>query len=269
MGLFMGFDDAGSAALLLVLLGGAAGLGHVILPRLPEHHRSPQTLDTVRLVSSLSVTFAALVLGLLSASVNGAFNAAENDVNALAGSIRQTDNCLKSYGDETLPLRRLLRAYTAGAIASTWPEEPLPAGDYPREDRASQSFESLALGDVLERTRMGILRLMTADPARQALAAVCAASFTKLSDDRWKLIGEAHRSISVPFYRVLVLMLTTVFISFGLNAPRNALALLSLAIAAVTIAVSVFVMLELDGPLDGLIKVPSAALRETLGHFDG
>ena len=131
-----------------------------------------------------------------------------------------------------------------------------------------QHFEGLALGEVLQQVRIAILKLLGADPARQALASVCATEFARLSDARWKIIGEAHSSISLPFYRLLMLMLTTVFLSFGVNAPRSPLALVSILIAAFTIAASTFVVLELDGPLDGLVKVPSTALRETLAHFD-
>ena len=165
--------------------------------------------------------------------------------------------------------RALLRTYTAGAIASTWPEEPPPPGDYPKDQRTGQHFENLALGALLQRARVEILKLEAADPARQALASVCAAEFAALSDARWRLIGEAHHSISLPFYRLLALMLVTVFASFGLNAPRTALAQVSILISALTIAAAVFVVLELDGPLDGVIKVTSTSLREVLTELGG
>ncbi len=260
--------DLSWSILLLLLLLGASAAGHMLLPRLPERHRSRETLDTVRLVSSLVVTFAVLVLGLLTASVNSAFVTAGNDMNALAGSIRQTETCLKSYGPEAQPIRGLLRDYTASAIASTWPEEAPPSGIYPIDERTGQKFESLALSDALQQARMNIASLRIADSAREALAEICASDFNKLSDNRWKLIGEAHRSISIPFYRLLAFMLATVFLSFGLSAPRNALAMASICLAAGTIAAAVFVLVELDGPLDGLLKVSSASMRETLEHFD-
>ena len=266
---FGDFDDLVSAVLLLVLLVAAAAAGHLLLPRLPERHRSRETLDTVRLVSSLIVTFAALVLGLLTASVNTDFDRVGDDMNGLAARIGQTGNCLASYGPETLPIRELLRAYTAGAIASTWPEEPRPPGDYPKDQRTGQHFENLALGSLLQQARVEILKLQGGDPGRQTLAEVCAAEFASLSDARWRLIGEAHGSISLPFYRLLAFMLMTVFVSFGLNAPRNALAQVSILISALTIAAAVFVVLELDGPLDGFVKVQSTSLREALAQLGG
>lgn len=266
---FGDYEDLVSTAVLLVVLVTAAASGHLLLPRLPARHRSTETLESVRLVLSLVVTFAALVLGLLTANVNADFDRVADDMNGLAARVGQTGNCLASYGPEGKPVRDLLRTYLAGAIATTWPEEPAPDGDYPRNLATGQHFENLALGALLQRARIEILRLEAGDPARRSLAAICATEFAALSDARWKLIGEAHRSISVPFYRLLVLMLVTVFVGFGLNAPRSAVAQVAILISALTIAAAMFVVLELDGPLDGFVKVPSTALREAMAALGG
>jgi hypothetical protein len=49
---------------------------------------------------------------------------------ALAGRIVQLDQTLREYGPETDTARGMLRSYTAGVIATTWPNEPQPPGDY-------------------------------------------------------------------------------------------------------------------------------------------
>ncbi len=261
-------SDLLSAAMLLASLLAVSALSQFILPHLPDHHRSRETLDMVRLVSSLIVTFAALVLGLLIASVNTAFFNAGNDMNALAGSVRQTDTCLQAYGAEADPVRAELRRYIAGAIASTWPEEPVPPGSYPKLTALDPGFESPELGNTLQRIRMGILRLDPQDIVHKEVAALCSDDLSKLLDNRWKLIGEAHSTISLPFYRILALMLVAVFACFGLSAPRNSLSWITVGLAAFTIAASVFVVLELDGPLDGLIKISSSSMRAALANFD-
>jgi hypothetical protein len=53
---------SGAAILLLILLGGSA-LGAFVRRLLSERHRSPETNDLIRLVVTMLVTFAALVLG--------------------------------------------------------------------------------------------------------------------------------------------------------------------------------------------------------------
>ena len=261
-------SDLWSAGLLLVSLVGASAVSHWALPYLPERHRSRDTLDMVRLVSSLLVTFSALVLGLLTASVNTAFFNTGNDMNALAGTIRQADSCLHAYGPDASPLRAALRQYVSGVIASTWPEDAAPPGDYPKVGASSASFESPTLGGILERVQLGILRLDPADGFHQHVQALCSEELSRVLDQRWKLIGEAHSSISVPFYRVMIFMLIAVFACFGLNAPRNSLSWVTVTLAALTIGASVFVVLELDGPLDGLIKVSSGSMWTVLADLD-
>ena len=268
MASFANFADFGSAVELFLLLLAAVALGHLMLPRLPERHRSRETLDTVRIISGIAITFASLVLGLLTASVNNAFSVAENDMTALANSIRQVDTCLQGYGPETAPIRSLLRAYTAGAIYSTWPEEGTPSGAYPTDQRVGQRFENLSLGDLLQQVRVAVGKLPETDSTRKVLASLCAEDVARLVDNRWRLIGEAHSTVSLPFYRLLVLMLLTVFATVGLNAPRSPLALLSVAFGAVTITTAVFVVLELDDPLDGFVKISSASMRNTLATLD-
>jgi hypothetical protein len=62
----------------------------------------------------------------------------------------------------------------------------------------------------------------------------------------------------------VIFWLTVTFTSFGLYAPRNATVVLVLFVAAVSVAAAVFLILELDNPLDGLIKVSSEPFRYVL-----
>ena len=256
--------DVWSMILLLGLLVGSAAACHAALPYLPEPHRSDETLKMVRLVSSLLVTFAALVLGLLTSSVNTAFVTIGNDMNELAGHIRQTDVCLRAYGADAEPERAQLRRYVATVIATTWPDESghrLAAVDAPQ-------IESPELTGVLQQIRIALVRLDPVDPVRAKIAGLCLDDLGRLLESRWKVIAEAHGSISGPFYRILVVMLAAVFACFGLSSPRNPLAWVTVGLAAVTIAASVFVVLELDGPLDGLIKISSGSMHSALDNFD-
>ena len=55
--------------------------------------------------------------------------------------------------------------------------------------------------------------------------------------------------------------------SFGLYAPRNATVLAVLFMAATSVAAAVFLILELDGPLAGVITISSGPLRYTLSQL--
>ena len=258
------FKDTGSMVLLLGLFLGSAGTCHAVLPYLPERHRSRDTLDMVRLVSSLLVTFASLVLGLLTSTVNTAFVTIGNDVNELAGHIQQTDTCLRAYGSEADPIRAQLRDYVRAAVASTWPSDAEPGA----RSAVPPAAESQLLDTALQHVRLGLIRLDPPDAMRAKIVTLCLADFAKLYDLRWRVVAESHGSISVPFYRVLVVMLVAVFASFGLSSPRNFVAWLAVGLAAMTMAAALFVVLELDDPIDGLIRISSESMRTALAELD-
>jgi hypothetical protein len=261
------FADAGFV--LLVLLGSSA-LGSFVRPLLSERHRSREVIEFVQLVVAMLVTFAALVLGLLTSSAKSSFDKVGNDLRGLAIQLIQVDRCLREWGGETGPTRELLRTYTAAAIATTWVKEPKPPGDYyPTEVPTvpGSYLESPVMGDMLTHIEADIRQLEPHDPMHRRLASTCIAQFERLMQARWKLIEETGSSISTPFYIVLVFWLAVVFASFGLNAPRNALSYTTIALGALSIASAIFVILELSTPFGGLFKVSSQPMRDALAHL--
>lgn len=259
-----------SLLLLVVLLGGSA-CGVVAQPFLSERHRSAETTDLIRLVVTMLVTFAALVLGLLTTSVKASFDSVDNDLRSFAVNIIQLDRSLRQYGSTADPARALLRSYTAAAIASTWKTEPKPPGDYyPRQvssPRSADSIESTSLGDMLTRIEIDLRKLEPMDPMHRRLAPVILNQFERLSRMRWRLIEEAHSSISMPFYVVLALWLVIVFASFGLSAPRNILSYITIFLGALSIALVIYVILDLDTPFTGVMMVSSQPMRDALAEL--
>jgi hypothetical protein len=76
------FWDAG---LVLVILLGSSALGLFVRPLLSERHRSREVIEFVQLVVAMVMTFAALVLGLLTSSVKSSFDKVGNDLRTVAG----------------------------------------------------------------------------------------------------------------------------------------------------------------------------------------
>jgi hypothetical protein len=58
-------NDLALAGALFFVLCGAAALGSYVKAKLPEKHRSPETMAIVQVTISLLVTFTSIVLGLL------------------------------------------------------------------------------------------------------------------------------------------------------------------------------------------------------------
>jgi hypothetical protein len=75
-------------------------------------------------------------------------------------------------------------------------------------------------------------------------------------------------SSPVPFFAVLLFWLTITFASFGLFAPRNAMVVTVLFVCALSVGSAVFLVLEMDGPFDGLLKVSADPLRYAHAHLN-
>jgi hypothetical protein len=260
---------AQSGLMLLVLLGSAA-LGQSVRPLLSERHWNRDTFDLVQLVTVMLVTFAALVLGLLTTSVKSSFDTASNDLRRIGSDLIQIDQRLREYGPQADNIRHLIATYTAAAIASTWPDEPAPSGDYPRNlppGMTGTTLETVQLSRMLLRAEEELRGLQPDNAIKQRLASDSLTLFEELEQRRWKLIEEAQSSISRPFYAVLAFWLAVVFASFGLSAPRNLSSYAMIFLGAVSIASAVFVILDMDGPFGGWFAVSSEPLRSALAHL--
>ncbi|TDV09513.1 DUF4239 domain-containing protein [Paraburkholderia caballeronis] len=260
--------EIASALLVFVLLLGGTGLGVLLRPLVPEEHKAHETVQLVQLVVGMLVTFAALVLGLLTASAKSSFDDATTTLRTYAAELIQLDTRLRDYGDGANDVRARLRSYTAGAIASTWPADAPPGDYYPRvRAQGGDDLESTQLGVLLDSVGREIRALAPRDRYEAALVGELATQFERVSDTRWRLIEEAHSSISKPFFTMLTLWLIVIFLSFGLIAPRNALALVTIMLGAVSIASAVYVIVDLDTPFDGPIVIASDSMRDALAHM--
>jgi hypothetical protein len=85
-----------------------------------------------------------------------------------------------------------------------------------------------------------------------------------IAAERWAVLQQIGSSIQWPFMAILVFWLAIIFASFGLFAPRNASVTIALLLAALSVAGSVYLILEMDQPYSGLIKISSAPLRVAL-----
>ncbi|TDG02307.1 hypothetical protein E1N52_40370 [Paraburkholderia guartelaensis] len=257
-----------SALLVLALLVSGALIGVVVRPLSPEEHKAHQTLQLVQLVDGMLVTFAALVLGLMTASAKSTFDNASDDFRALASDLVQFDITARQYGPDADPVRQRTRVYLAAAIASTWRHEPLPPGnDYPRNlapKDVTENLDDVQLDQMLNSAGIEWRRLVAHDRYHQDLLDDGRDQFARIVQAHWKLIQEVHSSISLPFFMTLAFWLFVIFLSFGLMAPRNPLVLITIMLGAVSIASVAYVIVDLDTLFRGMIVVSSHPLRDAL-----
>jgi hypothetical protein len=85
-----------------------------------------------------------------------------------------------------------------------------------------------------------------------------------MMQSRWMLIEQSQTNLPRIFLVVLTFWLTVLFTQFGLLAPRNLTAMSALFICGISMSGVIFLILELNQPLEGTIKVSSAPLHKAL-----
>ena len=84
---------------------------------------------------------------------------------------------------------------------------------------------------------------------------------------RWLLFEQAGSSIAPPLLGIVVFWLAILFFSFGLFGPSNTTAVSALLVAALSVSGAIFLILELDHPFGGVIRISSQPMRNVLSHL--
>ncbi len=245
------------ALIVFACVFGGAVLGMFLRILTPEHHLSQDSQDVIKLGMGLIATMAALVLGLVIATAKSSYDTQDAAVKHSAAKVLLLDRVLANYGPETKETRDLLRRIVASRLHEIWPEDrSQPARlDAPEVVSAAQGIEAR------------ILRLAPQNDAQRWLQSQALQIGSDLMETRWLVVGGLGSSVPVPFLVVVVFWLTILFGSFGLFAPRNVTVVAVLFLCALSVAGSIFLILEMDQPFEGLIRVSSASLRYTLSHL--
>lgn len=224
-------------------------LGMTLRKILPVRYFDAESRDTVKVGVGLIATMTALVLGLVTASAKSAFDEASTSVRQSATDLLVLDRALARYGPDTEAIRQGLRRVVGSRIETIWPRDSsAPVSLDPRVSEAE------ALADAIR----GLTPLNDAQRALQSRAADIAED---LLQTRWLFVAGPGESVPRPFLAVLVSWLTLTFVSFGLFAPRNGMVVTVLFVCALSVGSAVFLVLEMDGPFDGLLKASSDSIR--------
>jgi len=221
----------------------------------PEEQLSTESKDAVKLALGLVATMTAILLGLLISSAKGAFDTARSEVIQMAAKVALLDRVLKIYGPETMDARRALRDAIADGVRRTWPKDRSgPVRLAPNEE----------MGDAFY---LAIHQLTPRDETQRALKGQATNLMVQLAEFRALLQAQAVSSVSKPLLIALVLWLIVIFLGFSLLAPANTTSTLALIAGAFSVACAVFIILELDYPFAGVVRVPSDPMINTLAHI--
>jgi hypothetical protein len=235
----------------------AAALAGLYL-KLPDHHLEGDSKDTVRLVMGLIATMSALVLSLLISSANSSYDAQAAGLQQMSADIAQLDRMLVLYGPETQEIRTMLRQSVTAAHQQVWPpDDSQPANLDPAAGRAQTDALYAKLQNLTPKT--------AAQTRAQDTAWQLAAGLVRI---RLLLYDQLNGSISWPLVTVLIFWVSVLFLGFGLFARPNVTVLATMTVGAISVAGAIFLILELNHPYSGFIRLSDAPIRAALNSMN-
>ena len=232
------------------VLGGGL-LGTFLRTALPERHLGAESRDLVRLTMGLLATMSALVVSLLITSAKTSYDTQGSEFKRMSAEIVLLDRALAHYGHEASGARGQLRRAVTGIVQNM---ESMP-GLEARPPEATERAESL-------------FDLIQALTPRTDAQRVLQSEAIKLSVDiglmRWLMYAQRGSSIPRPFLLILASWFTILFIGFGLFARFDGTVLATVLVCALSLAAAGFLILELEQPFWGWVRLSSTPLRQAL-----
>jgi len=245
------------ALIVLACVFGGSLLGLYLRTVLPEHHLSEGSMGVVKLATGLIATLSALVLGLLISTAKGSFDKVNDEIVLDSAKVIQLDRALASYGPETRELRDLIKRHYTITV------ESLVSGNR----AALAKLVTPEMTGRVEKLQAGLAELSPRSDAQRQLKARALQISGEISSSRWVVLLQSESSVSMPLLVALVSWLVIIFAAFGLLAPRNSTVVVTLFICSLAAAGAIFLILEMDRPLEGMIRISGAPLRAALSHL--
>ena len=238
---------------LACMLGGMT-LGLLLRHFLPDHHTKDDSKDIMKTAAGMMATLVALIIGLLVSSAKSTFDQTNSSITQSGAKLITLDHVLSRYGPEANGVRQHLKSVVIAGMERIWP------GDNAHKTSLEEAAKAAGMEEVYDKIRA----LTPKDESHQYLKSQALQLGSDLMQSRWMLVEQSQSQLPPVFLCVLVFWLTVLFAGFGLLAPRNLTAISGLSICAVSMAGAILLILELNRPLEGAIKVSNAPLQKAL-----
>ncbi|APR38489.1 bestrophin-like domain [Paraburkholderia sp. SOS3] len=244
-------------SIALIIFAGvfcSALLGLRLRTLLPKNHLGEDPIGVVKLATGLIATMAALVLGLLISSAKNSFDMVNASVIRDAASVILLDRVLARYGPQTQGIRGGLKQAVAAAVQQMASRNPA-------------QLENLHSPEAIERVESLVRQIENLSPQNDVQRRLQARAI-EMADDvlavRELGLLQAAGSTPAALLIALVLWLCIIFGAFGLFTPANATVIIALFLGALSTSVAIFLILEMNTPLDGMVTVSLSPMREAL-----
>jgi hypothetical protein len=242
------------AFIIFAFMVSGMALGSYLRLVLPDEHTQADSKDILVTAAGTMATLIALIVGLLVTSAKSTYDDTNSSITQGGARIITLDYYLSRYGSEAKEVRELLRQSVASGIKRIWPEEGAQGAELAKMEAADET------ADLYNKIR----ELSPQNDAQKYLQTQALQIAADMMQSRWMLIEQSQVNLPRVFLVVLTFWLTVLFVQFGLLAPNNRTALSALFICAISMAGAIFLILELNHPLEGRIKVSSAPMLKAL-----
>jgi hypothetical protein len=224
---------------------------------LPDRHLNNDAKDIVKLATGLIATLSALVLGLLVSYAKGTFDQVNSQLTQNAVRVVVLDRLLAQYGPETKEVRAAVKASYIEATGL------ILSANSSQQDRWD-SPEGVARVESLQ---AAVRALAPKNEAQKELQLQAMLISNEIASSRWFLIIQRQGTISVPLLVIMVFWLSVIFAAWGVFSPRNLVVVVALLAASLSVSGATFLILELDTPLTGWIRVSPVPMQRAIAHL--
>lgn len=244
-----------TALIVFACLTAAVLLGRAFRRLLPEDHLTADSKDTIKLAIGLVATMSALVLGLLVSSAKGSYDTERSEVIQMAAKVAFLDRVLAVYGPEAAEARTRFHEVVKEAVQRMWPQ-----GVRGRADLTPNTQASGVVYDVVQ-------ALSPHDDAQRKLKEQATTLGMELGQLRWLLVAQSVPSISTPMLIILVSWLAIIFLGFSVLAPPKPTPIVALIISGLAVTGAILLILALDHPFGGVIRISSDPMLNAMSQF--
>jgi hypothetical protein len=244
-----------TSIILLISLITMVFLGQRLQRRLPDDYLSADSKEAVKMAIGLVATMTALLLGLLAFSGRGTYETRRTELIEIAAKAMLLDHVLTAYGPDAAEARTQFREAVAEWAGHAW------------SDEADAQAQMASMSQVNYRAYGAILGLSPRDDMQRDLKVQAATLAMDLAQLRMMLLAQRVPSIPKPLLIAVICWLVVIFLSFGLLTPTNAMTTLALIAAAISVTSAVFLIMELDQPLGGMIRISGEPTWNVLSLF--
>ncbi|MBS0264363.1 MAG: hypothetical protein JSS02_20670, partial [Planctomycetes bacterium] len=241
---------------LVLLASTLAGLfiGVWLRSVLPDPHLNADSKEVVKMGTGLVAAVTGLVLGLLTASAKSSYDSQLGNLRQMAANIVLVDRTLSHFGPDGDSSRALLRKTVQSFIDDLWSDAAYDPSRLDEPEFAANVMDFIG----------SVRQLPVQNESQQTMKSQALQLCLELGKARWQLHRWEDSSIPMPFLVVLNFWLAILFLSFGLFSPRNATVMVVLFVCAVSVAGALFLIVELDQPFAGFVRISSTPLNKAL-----